>query len=54
MPPDARRRLIKTLKKCQKSDDTESAHVEADEALVEYINDEEISKLYYAIAMWYA
>jgi len=36
------------------SHDTEVAHVKADEALIEYINDEEIKNAYDAIGKWYA
>lgn len=34
--------------------DQEGAHIRADEALLEYINDEEIKKAYNSIDKWYA
>jgi len=34
--------------------DTETAHVEADELLLEYINDEEVSRSFHDLNKWYA
>lgn len=34
--------------------DSEAAHIEADEWLLEYINDAEISEAYNEIEKWYA
>ena len=34
--------------------DTETAHIKADEALLEYINDKEIIEAYNQIDKWYA
>lgn len=41
--------LIQTLKKCQLYKDVKEAHNDADQALLDYINDDEISKLYKSI-----
>ena len=46
--------LLRTLKRCAKSDDTEDAHARADDALVAFIADEEIAAAYAAVAKWYA
>lgn len=46
--------LILKLKELQKSNDTETAHAEADDLILEYINDEEIKREYDAISKWYA
>ena len=46
--------LIEKLKKCEEDGDTESAHVEADDLLIEYINDPDIRKAYNDIGKWYS
>lgn len=47
--------LLKKLAEIKKYDgDTEAAHGDADDALLEYINDEEISNAYNIIDKWYA
>ena len=46
--------LIQTLKQCQLNEDTENAHSAADRALLDYINDDEITELYNSIDKWYA
>lgn len=46
--------LIQTLKQCQLNKDTENAHSVADQALLDYINDDEITALYDSIDKWYA
>lgn len=47
--------LILKLKKLSKETfDTESIHFEADELLLKYINDNEISDAYNSINKWYA
>lgn len=47
-------RLLALLAKCARSDDTESAHADADQGLIEFINDPDIAKAYGQIARWYA
>lgn len=49
-----RNELIKELKKLSKRGDTEIAHSEADNLLIQYINDDEIEKAYEAVPKWYA
>lgn len=46
--------LLTTLKKCKEDIDTECAHSEADDALIEFINDPDITEAYRSIAKWYA
>jgi hypothetical protein len=46
--------LIKTLIQCQINEDTENAHSVADQALLDYINDDQITELYDSIDKWYA
>lgn len=46
--------LLEKLKACRESDDPEFAHGEADDALVEFINDEEVAEAFYAVERWYA
>jgi len=46
--------LIRKLSELQSSGDTEQAHSDADDLLVEYINDAEISEAYNAIDKWFA
>lgn len=46
--------LLTILADCAQSGDPEIAHIEADKALLKYIGDEEISRAFYAIKMWYA
>ncbi len=50
----SREELLKILKDCQGSGDKESAHSEADDALLDYINDPEIKAAFDAIDKWYA
>jgi hypothetical protein len=38
--------LLKKLKECDDNDDNEEAHSDADQALLEYINDEEITNAF--------
>ena len=47
-------RLLKRLRVCEEDLDEEVAHIRADELLVEYIDDEEITKAFDAIGKWYA
>jgi hypothetical protein len=46
--------LIRDLTELKNSKYTESAHIDADELLVEFINDPEIKAAYDAIRKWYA
>ncbi len=46
--------LIERLERLASLNDRESAHGEADDALIEYINDPEIAAAYSAIEKWYA
>lgn len=46
--------LIKRLLSCAENTDEEHAHVEADAALIEYINDSEIAEAYEKVGKWYA
>jgi len=49
-----RQELLERLKEINENSDTEGGHIEADEALIEYINDEDIKKAYDDIRKWYA
>lgn len=46
--------LLARLVECINSCDTENAHSDADDALIEYIADEEIAEAYRAVDKWYA
>lgn len=46
--------LLHTLLKLAESDDVEMAHIYADEALLQYINDTEVTKAFRRIHKWYA
>ena len=46
--------LLEILKRCEEQPDTETAHADADEALLDYINDVEIRAAYEAVSKWYA
>ena len=46
--------LLKILRDCAKSDDPEIAHGDADEALLKFINDPQISAAFDLIEKWYA
>lgn len=45
--------LLKEFKKLRKFD-TETAHFKADELLLQYINDTEITKVFDKLEKWYA
>ena len=47
-------KLIENLKELKKSNDEESAHIEADNLLLEYINEDEITQAFKDIDKWYA
>lgn len=46
--------LLKRLKELQGEGDTEAAHSIADNLLIEFINDPDITEAYEAIDKWYA
>lgn len=46
--------LLKKLEDLRASNDPEVAHYEADQALLEYIGDDDIEKTYDKIKKWYA
>lgn len=46
--------LLSELKRLKEERDHEVAHVDADEALLKFINDDEVSKAFYEIEKWYA
>jgi len=46
--------LIATLRACIRNGDHEVAHADADEALIAFIGDAEITLLYEQIEKWYA
>jgi hypothetical protein len=54
-PESAKETLKAKLITCKElcATDPESAHAEADDALLDFIDDEEISKLYGEITKWY-
>jgi len=54
--PNRRLALIERLKLASETadTDTEQGHEDADSILLEFINDEEVSKLYGEIKKWYA
>jgi hypothetical protein len=46
--------LIEKLKKLENSDDPEIAHINADDLLMEYIDDAEILSAFEQIPKWYS
>jgi hypothetical protein len=50
----AKARLLFLLAECARNPDKERAHGNADDALLEYINDPDITKAYNAFEKWYA
>jgi len=46
--------LLAKLAECAENSDTEIAHVNADEALLAFINDSEITKAFDSVPRWYA
>lgn len=46
--------LLEALRQCATLDDTENAHVLADHALLEYVNDSDVTSAYREIRKWYA
>lgn len=51
---ELRARLRAIPAECDDGTDLERTHILADEALAEYIGDDEVVKLYFALAPWYA
>lgn len=49
-----REELLAVLRKCAENGDIEVAHLEADEALISFIDDAEVSEVWEQIARWYA
>lgn len=49
-----KRALLKRLRQLAKSKDPEEAHDEAEMLLLEYLDDEAISKAYQNVPKWYA
>lgn len=49
-----KKELLKILDKCAKDSDTEKAHSVADDALLEFIADGNISSAYKQVKKWYA
>jgi hypothetical protein len=47
-------RILNRLLELAKNDDPETGHVEADNLLLELIDDEEITKAFKSIRRWYA
>lgn len=45
---------IQKLKECQTNDDTEASHSKADQILLDYISDPDITAEYKKINKWYA
>lgn len=46
--------LLDKLKECKLGNDLESQHIEADDLLLEYINDPDITKEYNSWDKWYS
>jgi hypothetical protein len=53
-PLDSRGRLLVKLGALKHDSNREYAHYDADQALLEFINDDEITKAFNAIKKWYA
>lgn len=47
-------RLLKQLEKLSKSDDTETAHADADKLILNYLDDSDIKAAYEKIKKWYS
>lgn len=46
--------LLEKLLEIKKSDDPEQGHAEADDSLLEYINDADVTAAFTALTRWYA
>ena len=49
-----REELLARLRECIANADAEACHLEADRALLDYINDPEVTALYGQAEKWYA
>lgn len=49
-----REELLEVLTDCGESNDAEGAHADADQALLDFINDPEVTKAWEAIYKWFA
>jgi hypothetical protein len=54
MDKPTRDELLTKLRELAKGGDTEAVHCDADDLLIEYINDPEIEEAYNAVPKWYA
>jgi hypothetical protein len=52
--PFSKAELLEILRKCAESEDQEDGHYEADQALIRFINDPEITEAYEKVGKWYA
>jgi hypothetical protein len=46
--------VLRALARCKEDGDIEGGHIDADKALIEFINDPDITKAYATIPKWYA
>ncbi len=53
-PLDTRGRLLRVLRECAENYDHEAAHATADDALLDFIDDDEIREAFNRIEKWYA
>lgn len=54
MPVVTREGLVSALWSLRDASDPEAAHIEADNLLLAYLDDEEIAAAFWAIPRWYA
>lgn len=54
MPKLTKDELLERLRECAQDSDREAAHGAADEALLDYIDDFEITDTYNEVDKWYA
>lgn len=54
MPVLTKEELLTKLRELQASDDPEIAHHEADDALLKFIDDAEVTEAFVKIKRWYA
>lgn len=52
--PERRVALLRELHRIRDEEDTEGGHVAADKAILDYINDDEITAAFRLIPKWYA
>ena len=46
--------LLQKLKECAEDSDTEQRHIDADNALLDYINDPAVTEAFRKLPKWYA